>query len=312
MINSSSVFFSVVGFNNLDNTIFFDHENIDNVINDSYDYTNINNKKNIIIMLSQCPYIISYIATYLIKYINVPFVIISAMNDYTFPQELERVNSIKKIIHHQYFKHWFATNNSIQNDNNFTSIPYGLNFWELQHKRIFGEEIQSITEQDNKLLNISNNSQRFKNRIPKIYANFHLKTTNFLGKHTDFRHGNWRCRLHKVIPPEIIYFEPNILPRTKSWEQMSLYSFVLSPLGNGLDCIRTYEALCLGCIVIIKKSCLNHNSIYSDLPVLVVNEYSEINETLLKTTLELFSQKKFNYEKLYMNYWFNLVNQKFT
>jgi hypothetical protein len=92
---------------------------------------------------------------------------------------------------------------------------------------------------------------------------------------------------------------------------MSLYTFVLSPLGNGLDCIRTYEALCLGCIVIIKKSHLNDNSLYSDLPVLVVDEYSEINKTLLKVTLELYSQKKFNYKKLHMNYWLNLVNQKF-
>ena len=313
MIHSSPVFFSVAEFNKLDNTIYFDHTNINSVVEGKYDYSNLNNKKNIIIFLSQCPYVISHIATYFIKNINVPFVIITAMNDYTFPQELQRVNSIKKIIHHKYFKHWFATNKSIPNDNNFTTIPYGLNYWTLQYSNYFGEEIQSITEQDCNLVNITNHSQHFTNRIPKIYANFHLKCTSHLNnQHTDLRHGNWRGRLHKIIPPEIIYFEPTILPRTQSWEKMSLYSFVLSPLGNGLDCIRTYEALCLGCIVIIQKSCLNHDSIYSDLPVLVVNEYSEINETLLKTTLELFSQKKFNYEKLYMNYWFNLVNQKFT
>jgi len=263
-------------------------------------------------MLSQSPGVIHSIATYFIKNINVPFVIISTMNDYTFPQELECINSIKKIIYHTHFKHWFAVNKSTENNNYFTSIPYGLNYWSLLYNNCFGEEIQSITGQDNKLVNISNNSLHFTNRIPKIYANFHLKTTNFNDCHTDLRHGNWRGRLHEIIPPEIIYFEPTTLPRTQSWEKMSLYSFVLSPLGNGLDCIRTYEALCLGCIVIIHKSSLNHNSIYSDLPVVVIDDYSCINETFLNYILQLYSKKKFNYEKLYMNYWINLINQKFT
>ena len=309
MKESFPIFFSVAGYNKLENAIVINHNNSNN---SSHNFDKINNNKNLILLVSQSPAVTYYVAYKFIKYVNIPFVIITTMNDYTFPLELMYVNSIKKIICHKYFRHWFAVNNTLQNDNTFTSIPYGLNYWTLENKKSWGEEIQTVTEQDNKLINISNNSLHFSNRIPKIYANFHLNTINFYGNHTDLRHGNWRCRLHKIIPPNIIYFEPNMLPRTKSWEQMSLYSFVLSPLGNGLDCIRTYEALCLGCIVIIQKSCLNHASIYSDLPVLIVNEYSEINEALLNVTLELFSKKKFNYEKLYMNYWFNLVNQKFT
>ena len=310
MTINAPIFFSVIGFSSCENNIFIDHTNNNN---SNYNFGCINNNKNLILTVSQCPYVIQYVAYNFIKHIKIPFVIITCMNDYTFPQELQHVNSIKKIICHKHFKHWFATNKSIPNDNNFTSIPYGLNYHTLLINDFFGEKIQSITEQDNKIVNISKNSLRFINRIPKIYANFHLKCTHYLNsQHTDLRHGNWRGRLHEIIPQDIIYFEQNILPRTKSWEQMSLYSFVLSPLGNGLDCIRTYEALCLGCIVIIKKSDLNDNCLYSELPVLVVNEYSEINETLLKVTLELFSQKKFNYEKLYMNYWFNLVKKKFT
>ena len=255
MTINAPIFFSVIGFSSCENNIFIDHKNNNN---SNYNFGCINKNKNLILTVSQCPYVIHYVAYDFIKHIKIPFVIITCTNDF------------------------------------------------------FGEKIQSVTEQDNKLVNISKNSLRFVNRIPKIYANFHLKFTHFLNNHTDLRNGNWRGRLHEIIPQDIIYFEQNILPRTKSWEQMSLYSFVLSPLGNGFDCIRTYEALCLGCIVIIKKSDLNHNCLYSDLPVLVVNEYSEINETLLKVTLELFSQKKFNYEKLYMNYWFNLVKEKFT
>ena len=55
---------------------------------------------------------------------------------------------------------------------------------------------------------------------------------------------------------------------------MSKYTFVVSPFGHGFDCIRTFEALCLGCIVIMKKSFLD--IIYQDLPVLLVDEWSDI------------------------------------
>jgi len=41
------------------------------------------------------------------------------------------------------------------------------------------------------------------------------------------------------------------------WERYAYYPFVLSTSGNGLDCHRTYEALYLGSIVIMKHSPLD-------------------------------------------------------
>lgn len=304
-----STFYSIMWLNNLKNVIYIDHNNVDNT---NREFDKINRLENVILLVSQCPFVIHSVAAKFIKHINIPFVIVTAINDYTFPQELKHVNSVKRIIYHKHFKHWFAVNKSITNDKHFTSIPYGLDYWTVTKTKYFSEEIQTVEEQNNKLINISKKTIHFTNRIPLIYANFHLKMTVHLNnEHTDGRHGSWRGRLHTIIPPELIYFEPEKLPRTESWEKMSLYSFVLSPLGNGLDCIRTFEALCLRCIVIIPKSSLD-TSMYSDLPVLIVNDYSEINKKLLNDTLELFSQKKFNYDKLYMNYWLELVNQKFT
>ena len=90
---------------------------------------------------------------------------------------------------------------------------------------------------------------------------------------------------------------------------MSKFSFVVSPFGHGFDCIRTFEALCLGCIVIMKKSFLD--VIYEDLPVLLVDEWTDINESLLNKTLDEFKNKEFNYNKLKMDYWTNLVLSKF-
>ena len=225
-----------------------------------------------------------------------PFVLISAMEDTQLPLEID-MDFIDNIKQNNYFKHWFCINKTIQNNEQFTSIPYGLNYWTLSTKPFFGFNQQNLL-----LENIITESQHFSQRIPKIYANFHH---NF----TDDRHGGWRRKLISIIPNDIVFYEPSILPRNESHRNTSKYSFVVSPFGHGFDCIRTFEALCLGCIVIMKKSFLD--TVYEDLPILLVNEWDDINETLLKDTLAEFSNKKFNYEKLTMDYWIKLVNSKF-
>jgi hypothetical protein len=230
-----------------------------------------------------------------------PFIIISAMEDTQLPLEIDE-DFMFKIKYNSFFKHWFSINKTIPNDDKFTSIPYGLNYWTLSTQQWFGENIQNYDEQNSVIENISSQGQHFSKRIPLIYSNFHF---NF----TDDRHGGWRRKLIDIIPSEIIYYETSVLPRSEAYKNMSNYTFVVSPFGHGFDCIRTFEALCLGCIVIMKKSFLD--IIYQDLPVLLVDEWSDINETLLKDTLIHFSNKQFNYDKLKMDYYIKLVNSKF-
>jgi hypothetical protein len=86
---------------------------------------------------------------------------------------------------------------------------------------------------------------------------------------------------------------------------MIQYAFVLSPFGIGMDCHRTWEALCLGCIPIV---CAPHfNNLFEDLPVLIVSNWSEITQDLLQDTLNKFSNKSFKYEKLSLQYWQNKI-----
>ena len=87
----------------------------------------------------------------------------------------------------------------------------------------------------------------------------------------------------------------------------SKYAFVLSPHGNGLDCHRTWEALILGCIPVVRTSPID--SLYEGLPVLIVNEWHDINEELLKNTIEKFKNKSFSYEKLTLRYWMDKIKQ---
>ena len=137
--------------------------------------------------------------------------------------------------------------------------------------------------------------------LPKIYSNFHFFT------HSKF--GNDRVDAIANIPKDLIHYEPEHVDRIVSWKNQIKYTFVASPHGNGLDCHRTWEALCLNCIVIVKTSPLD--DLYKDLPVLIVPEWSSITESLLLETIETFKNIEFSYEKLTLSYWMNLIRTSY-
>jgi hypothetical protein len=261
----------------------------------------LNNKDRIIIFLLHGMGYLNKLMPVFLDNVKKPFVLISAMEDTQLPKEID-IEFMNKLTSNPYFKHWFSINKTIPNNSQFTSIPYGLNYWTLMRDSQFGEPPQDFSTQNTNLEKVINSSQHFSKRIPKIYANFHLNLT-------DERHGGFRRKLQSIIPRDLIFYEMNRLPRTQSWIKCSNYSFVVSPFGHGYDCIRTFESLCLGCIVIMKKSFLD--IIYEDLPVLLVDNWEDINENLLRETIVSFSTKTFNYEKLKMDYWIKLVNSHF-
>lgn len=133
----------------------------------------------------------------------------------------------------------------------------------------------------------------------KVYANFHRHNTskrfkNIIGDDRDSIY-------QKLKDNENIYFESEIIPRNEAWKNHGKYSFVLSPHGNGLDCHRTWEALILGCIVIVKSSPIN--SVYEDLPVVIISDWSEITQPNLEKWKYDLSFANFNLEKLTSKYW---------
>jgi hypothetical protein len=99
----------------------------------------------------------------------------------------------------------------------------------------------------------------------------------------------------------------------KIYERNRQYPFWLSPRGNGLDCHRTWEALYLDIIPIVWNSSLN--VLYESLPVVIINDYKELNETFLYGKLNEISTKKlsrkfYHYEKLRHAYWRQLILNK--
>ena len=112
------------------------------------------------------------------------------------------------------------------------------------------------------------------------------------------------------IPKNLIFSEKDEVSRTISWNTQANYAFVVSPFGNGYDCHRTWEALILGCIPIVKTSGIDN--LYDDLPVLIVQDWADITEKLLSSVITVFKKKhekgEFNYDKLRLEYWMDKIN----
>ena len=81
----------------------------------------------------------------------------------------------------------------------------------------------------------------------------------------------------------------HVLPfmsKARYFEEHENCAFEISPFGNGLDCFRTYEALCLHTIPIVFDSPIN--SIFHGLPVVIVKEVTEITNELLQAALQQY------------------------
>jgi hypothetical protein len=82
------------------------------------------------------------------------------------------------------------------------------------------------------------------------------------------------------------------------------YCFVASPPGNGVDCHRTWEALYLGTVPIVKRSALYEG--FPWLPALAIDDWKEIedlDEQRLRDLYRELSVPPRRLEPLWMGYW---------
>jgi len=246
-----------------------------------------------------CSNLLKYFVNIILPKIKNKFVLLSGDSDLCVPIEVLNQIETTKLLYSPYLIKWFVQNTRVQNNPKIIQLPIGLDYhtitfntncnWRQPH-----EEISPIS-QENLLKSIIKESKPFYERIPKIYVNFTKQNDRFKQRENSV----------KNIPKELMVINSELTPRTFYWKKMAEYCFILSPFGIGMDCHRTWEALCLGCIPIVCAP--NFKNLFLDLPVLIVNNWNEINKTLLEKTINKFKQQNFNYEKLTLEYWKNKI-----
>lgn len=88
---------------------------------------------------------------------------------------------------------------------------------------------------------------------------------------------------------------------------LSRTNFVLCPRGNGFDCHRTWEALLMGAIPIVKSSFMD--PLFESLPVLIVKDYRQLEEEFLQKKYQEIRSKPFDKRKLTMDYWIEILQK---
>ena len=247
-----------------------------------------------------CSSAILHFINTMLPLIDFSFILVSGDCDETVPQEILNNIDFLKLVNDTRLIHWFCQNMTIDH-HKITRMPIGLDYHTLTVRPLWGP-ISSCDHQEKMLLLIKEKALPFWNRNIKCYANFHFTMNTKLGYD--------RKDAFQKINKELIYYEEKTVPRLITWNKQKDYAFVICPHGGGLDCHRNWEALCLGCIPIVKTSAIDN--LYNDLPVLIIKDWQVITNELLNDTIKRFKAKfennEFNIEKLKLSYWIELIN----
>jgi hypothetical protein len=267
-------------------------------------------------VLHVCPQALPEFVKKVLPTIQVPFKLLTNNSDSTLPNDFQ--SEADQILNHPLLQTWFAQN-CIGNHPKLVRTPIGLDYhsmrppverlktvWQKQSPRFQSEKKhmwglkKHPIEQEAELMHFRNSSKPFWERQIKGYANFQFMMWTRYGKID-------RTDAIEKVPKDFVFYEPYKATRDICWKNMIQYAFVISPWGNGLDCHRTWEALCLGCIPIVKTSGLD--PLFADLPVWIVQDWTDVNLESMKQTIEEFKSKTFKYEKLTLAYWRNIMNE---
>lgn len=172
---------------------------------------------------------------------------------------------------------WFGTNPTRLSEANFFPIPIGL---------LRECPVELLEENVNKeyMLYMNMSIQKEQSSALKIRE-----------RNVVFNLFSWRkyCYTSPKKP-----FEEYLTDLKKS-------RFVLSPRGNGVDCHRTWEAIAMGSIPVVRSSFLD--PLFKDLPVLIVKNWGDAKRTYLREKEKEIKDKKVNLEVMTLNYWIDQI-----
>lgn len=206
------------------------------------------------------------------------YILISHNHDHSVPGDFSSYLEDDKLYV------WFGQNVTVVHPK-LIPIPIGLSNKHWKHSAVHDEYIKLMSKKTGRSRNVKN----------LIYINFTVNTNEKLRKPV----------LELMIKKGFV-INP-IKGYMRYLNDLKNHCFVLSPPGNGIDCHRTWEALYMNSYPIVMSSAMD--SIFQDLPVLIIQDWDEISIPFLQNKYEEMSQISYKYEKLYFPYWRELIKK---
>ncbi len=147
------------------------------------------------------------------------------------------------------------------------------------------------------------------NRIKTLLKESKRLQYNFRSKKTIFCNVSFKLKTNtEKRTPCLAHFAKQdfatVLPFMQFDEYIKLLKrsrFVISPEGYNIDCFRTWESLLCGAYPVVLSSSID--SLFEDLPVVIVNSWEQVTHEFLQKKEEEFKERNFNLEKIQFKYW---------
>lgn len=191
----------------------------------------------------------------------------------------------------------------------------------FNHEKLYALPIGLNYERQYKVLQkwLSSHGKQNIQKDKMLAVNHSPNTNSIRGTLSSIASTQWNefCDVLNYIPPAKTYWQESkiegkiriTVSDPKCYDVMSQYKFILCPAGAGEDTHRTWEALYIGCIPIVKTSHLDE--LYEDLPIVIVSDWHVITREFLESKYEEIQNVKkrnnvYKYEKVCMEYWFRM------
>lgn len=188
---------------------------------------------------------------------------------------------------------WYTWNKPFEHLKLF-SLPIGLN--KNRHIKAFLNFKLTIKQDKLLLINFDHKTHVERGKVLKIAKKWNFATHSDKLPNNSIKQVNSLSENCKITVEETNYDYFNYI---------SEFKFVISPRGTGIDCHRTWEALYAGVIPIVKTSSID--DLFVDLPVLIIENWEQINEDFLNKQYAIIKNKKHDLNKLNLDYWLRKI-----
>ena len=205
-------------------------------------------------------------------------ILITCDGDRSVPSSY-KPNTVEKILSHPKILKWYSQN-----------YDYSIQHSKLSYYPI-GLDMHTVKWLPNSVSNEETRQQKIKMYldIREEYKN-KKKMSIFCDAHLTNSHTGRKEVRSLLDKNKLIDFLGTKISYTEIAKRYASYQFVLSPRGRGMDCHRTWEVILLGSIVIVESSPLDAMFKENNLPVVIVQNFSVLNEWTL-TDLEKLKEK---------------------
>ncbi|WP_136657394.1 hypothetical protein [Nitratireductor sp. XY-223] len=226
-----------------------------------------------------------------LEQISDSFILVSGCSDTEIGPRGVDAETQRRLLEHPWLQNWFAQNCNTDHPK-LRRLPIGLDYhtitFRVRHKPwgLFSTPVM----QEAALDRARQEGPRLDKKSVSGYCNWH---------HVLDRGDRLRCM--NSVELDVLRLERLNINRTLSWHNNVRHLFTLSPLGNGFDCHRTWEAILLGTVPIVPRSGIT--SLFTGLPVCIVDDWAEVTVDYLERKREWALDSEFDFAPLYLDWW---------